>query len=75
VGDTYWTGSSKSAYLINSTRLFAVKLGVLTAMVILFGVWVNYATTATRSEVFAATAASAGSDARYSHLYRDYIQI
>ena len=40
-------------------RLFVVKLGVLTAFVILFGIWVNYATTATRSEVFAATAAYA----------------
>ncbi|CAF9908903.1 hypothetical protein IMSHALPRED_007533 [Imshaugia aleurites] len=38
---------------------FVVKLGVLTAYVVLFGVWVNYATTATRSEVFGATAAYA----------------
>lgn len=41
------------------TELFVVKLGVLTAFVVLFGVWVNYATTASRSEVFAATAAYA----------------
>ena len=38
---------------------FVVKLGVLTAYVVLFGVWINYATTATRSEVFGATAAYA----------------
>ena len=38
-------------------ELFVVKLGVLTAFVVLFGVWVSYATTATRSEIFASTVA------------------
>lgn len=38
---------------------FVVKLGVLTAYVVLFSVWVNYTTTANRSDVFGATAAYA----------------
>ena len=38
---------------------YKVKLGVLTAFVILFGIWVSLATPATKSEIFAATAAYA----------------
>lgn len=41
------------------TRLYVVKLGVLTAFVILFGMWISLATSATKSEIFAATAAYA----------------
>ena len=46
-------------WVIYVIKKFVVKLGVLTAFVAVFGVWINYATTATRSEVFAATAAYA----------------
>lgn len=40
-------------------RLFVVKLGVLTAFVILFGVWVNYGPMTTKLEIYGATAAYA----------------
>jgi hypothetical protein len=38
---------------------FTVRLGVLTTFIILFGLWINFATTASRSEGFGATAAYA----------------
>lgn len=41
------------------TKFYVVKLGVLTVFVILFGIWVSLATPATKSEIFAATAAYA----------------
>ncbi len=40
-------------------ELYVLKLGVLTAFVILFSIWISYATSAQKSEIFAATAAYA----------------
>ena len=40
-------------------KFYVVKLGVLTAFVAAFGMWISLATSATKSEIFAATAAYA----------------